>query len=260
VEVRPTFWDDSISVSDVKGWVSAVSGNRRFEFGLKLHSSFTHKKSITPRDTKGVRSLLHELGKHNRLAGLIAQFPYSFTNTGANRFHLAKLSEVFSGFPLFVELRHTTWDTPGLPDFLSEHNVHSVNVDIPRLRQYMPFRSDVVGNVAYVRLHGRNEKGWLLNSMDLRYDYLYNAREIRELKGKLTRLAERSKRVYTVFNNMSGGKGMANAFQMKHALGQGRPMIIPSKTVRSFHFLSEIAQKESGQTTIPVNAGLRHVI
>jgi uncharacterized protein YecE (DUF72 family) len=89
VEIRSTFWDDSLERCDAQRWADAVSGNRRFLFQVKLHSSFTHKKTTPSQCSRNTRALAHELLKRNRLGGLLAQLPYSFTNTGTHRFHLA---------------------------------------------------------------------------------------------------------------------------------------------------------------------------
>ena len=251
VEVRPTFWDDAITAREAGEWVAAVRPNRRFQFGIKLHRSFTHRKELSPRTTRSMRGVLHEVARNGRLGGAIAQFPYAFTNTSANRFYLVKLGEVFSGFPLFVELRHASWDFDGLSEFLHEQTLQLVNADFPRLRQYPSFRSDAIGGTAYVRLHGRNEKGWLVNSVDSRYDYLYNGRELQELKRRVDRLSGKAKNVVVVFNNTTGGKAVANAFQLQGMLEAERSRPIPTGTLRTFSFLSPLVQKETGQTEFP---------
>jgi len=260
VEVRASFWDDALGVRDVEAWIGAVGANRRFQFALKLHKSFTHKKTLTPKGTKWMRGLLHELARANRLAGLLAQFPYSFTNTGANRFHLVKIAELFSGFPLFVELRHTSWDNQALGELLAEYSVHAVNVDLPRLKGYMSSRSDAVGNTGCLRLHGRNEKGWLVNGLDTRYDYLYNPRELREISRRAENLSRKTSTLQILCNNTTHGKALANAFQLKSMLAGGKKLAIPAPTIRSFPFLDEVALSGTGQLTLPVFDQLREVV
>ena len=110
VEIRPTFWDDTIDELDAARWVDAVASNRRFQFSVKLHSSFTHRASIDLACARTIRGLSYELGRHDCLGAILAQFPYAFTNTSAHRSHLMKLAEVFQGFPIHVELRHETWE------------------------------------------------------------------------------------------------------------------------------------------------------
>jgi uncharacterized protein YecE (DUF72 family) len=159
VEVRQTFWDDELTARDAKEWSAGVAANRQFLFTVKLHASFTHGKTIRPAATRNIRGLLAELARHNRLGALLAQFPYAFTNVGTHRYHLAKLGELFRGFPIVVELRHESWHAASTAELLQESGLRQVNVDLPRIRQFIPFTTGVIGGQAYLRLHGRNEKG-----------------------------------------------------------------------------------------------------
>ena len=241
VEVRQTFWDDSLNAEDARQWINAIAGSRRFLFNVKLHSSFTHKKETRPGVATYVRSLLQELAKRDRLGALIAQFPFSFTNTSAHRYHLAKLSEIFRGFPIHVELRHASWNQPSLLSFLRDHALHTVSADLPRIGRYMPFITGDVGENGYIRLHGRNEKGWLLNGLDARYDYLYNGREVRELHRRIDGFAATCKQITIICNNTTGGKAVANALQLAAALRESRPLLVPASALRTFPQLHSIS-------------------
>ncbi|MGA9119911.1 MAG: DUF72 domain-containing protein [Bacteroidota bacterium] len=260
VEVRATFWDETLTATDVRPWIAAVQGRKSFQFSVKLHRSFTHDRTIRPAQVKTMQSLLRELARHNRLGALLMQFPYGFTNTGANRHYLTTLAEVFREFPMYVELRHSSWDTSSLLPFLTEHAMRSVSADLPKVRQYMPFLTGVVGDTAYLRLHGRNEKGWLLNGYDTRYDYLYNGRELMELRRRLDALAGRCSQAVIVCNNTTGGKAVANAFQLTAALRQGAPVAVPPATFRAFPLLQDLCfPREAGQTLFD-QTGLRTAI
>jgi uncharacterized protein YecE (DUF72 family) len=197
-----------------------------------------------------VRGILAELARHNRLGALLLQFPYAFTNTSGNRFHFVKLAEVFSGFPLHAELRHESWHTPQLLDFLTESGVAPVSADFPRLKQYMPFFSGVVGDTAYLRLHGRNEKGWLSDGLDTRYDYLYNTREIQELRRRVEMLLPRCKKVIVTFNNTTGGKALANALQLRAALNEGKSVLVAPHLLKAFPHLQQIAGNNGGDAPL----------
>ena len=246
-EVRATFWDDSLTPADAQEWIAAVHDAPGFLFNVKLHSSFTHGKSLRPELTRTFRQILQELARHNRLGSLLVQFPYSFTGTGAHRLHLVRIAEVFRGFPLHVEFRHQSWNQEGLVSFLREHSLGVVGADMPRIRQYMPFITAVCGDTAYLRLHGRNEKGWMLDGYDARYDYQYNTREIREITRRLRVLDGRCRVVTAICNNTTAGKSLPAAFQLLSALREGRPVSIPSRTLRAFPFLSPIAGSGSGE-------------
>ena len=241
VEVRATFWDGTLTANDAAQWASAVNGNRRFLFNIKLHQAFTHKKELNLHATRRMRGILQELSRQDRLGTVLAQFPYSFTNTSAHRYHLIKLSQLFSGFPVHVEFRHESWNQPAIGNILAETSLGLVAADLPRVRQFMPFTTSAVGETAYVRLHGRNEKGWILNGMDTRYDYLYNSREIRELLRRVDALSRKFKNVIVIFNNTAEGKAIANALQFAAALREGKRVLVPQAALSAFPQLEAIA-------------------
>ena len=254
-EIRQAFWDSDLCAEDGRTWAASVADNRAFKFSVKLHASFTHRKETKPGVTRAIRGLLAELSRQNRLAALLAQFPYSFTNTSGNRYHLAKLGEIFRGFPVHVELRHESWGNPSLPEILEEHGLATVNADLPRVRQFMPFGTAIAGRSAYLRLHGRNEKGWLLNGYDARYDYLYNGREIQELRRRCEALATKCGEVFVVCNNTTGGKAIANALQLRAALHPSRTVSVPASALRAFPHLSDVARVSPRETSLFAEAG-----
>lgn len=236
VEVRATFWDDTLSAADAATWVEAVQQNRRFRFGVKLHRAFTHGGGATAEQARMLRGVLQELARADRLAALVLQFPWSFTNTGSARHHLAKLASAFGGFPLAAEFRHDSWAHDSVPSLLEELGITPVQADLPRVNRHMPFHTTIVGGTAYLRLHGRNERGWLQNGMDTRYDYLYNERELREIGRRLERLEGRCAEAVVIWNNTTGGKAVVNALQLRSAL-RGEPVAVPERTLGAFPVL-----------------------
>ena len=258
-EVRSTFWDDTLTAMDAQELIKALHDAPGFLLNVKLHSTFTHGKSLRPDRTRTVRQILQELARHNRLGSLLVQFPYSFTNTGGNRHHIVRLAEMFAGFPLHVEFRHQSWNQEGLITFLRENSLGVVGADMPRIKQYMPFITAVCGETAYLRLHGRNEKGWMLNGYDARYDYQYNSREIREISRRLRGLEQRCRTVMVICNNNTGGKSLPLAFQLLSALREGKPVAVPPRTLKAFPFLRAIASPETGETSL-LDADYRRAI
>jgi uncharacterized protein YecE (DUF72 family) len=241
VEVRSTFWDDSLTATDASEWLNAVADKPGFLFSVKLHASFTHTKTIRPGLVRQTRALLQELALRDHLGALLIQFPYAFTNTSSNRFHVVRLAELLRGFPLHVEFRHQSWNFPGLIHFLADTGAAPVSADVPRIRQFMPFLTGSTGESTYLRLHGRNEKGWLLNGLDTRYDYLYNARELQEIRRRIESIAPPCKRIFVVFNTTTGGKAAANALQLLSLIRDGKPIPVPSQTLHAFPFLHQLA-------------------
>jgi uncharacterized protein YecE (DUF72 family) len=259
-EVRSTFWDDTLGAEDARAWADAVAGNRRFSFIVKVHSLLTHRREFKPSATQGLRGLAQELARRGRLAGLLAQFPYSFTNTSATRYHLRRLSEVFAGFPLFAELRHDSWSQPGLPSFLKELGLQAVSVDLPRVNRYAPFLARPGEGTAYFRFHGRNEKGWLLKGGDARYDYLYNSRELMELRRRVDATTAHTEHVIVIFNNTTGGKAVANALQFRAAMDDGKRIMVPAPALGSFPYLESIAQPAAGEESLFSGAAYREAM
>ncbi len=261
VEIRPTFWDDMLTAEDAKPWVDAVAHERSFLFNVKLHSLFTHKRTVRRDVAKNTISILQFLLEHQRLGALLMQFPYEFTNTSSNRIHLARLAEIFRGFPVHVELRHDSWQTPSLKNFLAGNFLFPVNADLPRVKHLMPFSPNVAGETAYLRLHGRNEKGWLLDTFETRYDYLYNARELQELRRRLEALAVRCQQVIIICNNTGGGKAVATALQLTSMLRSDRPgmkpLEVPAAAFHAFPVLREIATPFEQQGSLFVGPGYR---
>lgn len=254
VEVRPTFWDLTLTAEDARSWVEAVGGNARFRFLVRLHRSFTHGGTSDAASRRAARAVLQELARHDRLGGVLMQFPYACTATGANRFHVGRLAEAFGGFPLFAEFRHNSWDQPWLLPFLREHGVRIVNADLPRVARLMPFLTGTIGDTAYLRLHGRNERGWLAEQWDARYDYLYNAREVREIGRRIALLKEKCIRVFVICNTTPGGKAIATAVHLSAVTGARRPVTAPARTIDAFPSLRGIALPEQAETLFSAEA------
>jgi uncharacterized protein YecE (DUF72 family) len=244
VEVRPTFWDETLGARDAGEWADAVGERRDFLFSVKLHSSLTHRREPAPRVLSNTRALLDTLHRRNRLGAVLAQFPFSFTCTGANRFHLEKLAAVFRNYPLHIELRHSSWDQPSLPGMLEELGVAPVRADLPRIRQLMHSLPGSCGHRAYLRLHGRNEKGWLSDTYDARYDYLYNQRELHEIKRRLQALPPTCTQQFVIWNNTTSGKAVANALQLSALVNERGTVPVPARTLRAFPFLQQVARPD----------------
>ncbi len=264
VEIRPTFWDDMLTAEDAKPWVDAVAHARSFLFNVKLHSLFTHKRTVRRDVAKNTIGILRFLLERQRLGALLMQFPYEFTNTSSNRIHLARLAEIFRGFPVHVELRHDSWQTPSLKSFLAENFLFPVNADLPRVKHLMPFSPNVAGETAYLRLHGRSEKGWLLDNFEARYDYLYNARELHELRRRLEALAVRCQQVIIICNNTGGGKAVATALQLTSMLRSDRPGMkpfeVPAAAFHAFPVLQEIGTPFEQQGSLFAGPGYREAM
>lgn len=250
VEVRQTFWDGALTADDAARWIDAVADSSAFRFVVKLHRSFTHEKQAPPDLRVRVRSLVGLLDRSGRLGTLLAQFPFSFTNTGANRKTLSTIAELFRGFPLSVELRHASWHGAAILRLARDLGFALVSPDLPRLPQFFHLHGGTGDGISLLRLHGRNEKGWLLKRTDERYEYLYNVRELLELRRRTEAAGNPGRDVYVVFNNTPGGRALVNALQFTASLGEGRPLSVPPQLLAAFPQLRSITDPSLGEESL----------
>ena len=102
-----------------------------------------------------------------------------------------------------------------------------------------PVSPRTTGNQAYLRLHGRNEKGWLLNTFDGRYDYLYNNREMQEIRRRVFALPQNCSRAFILWNNTTNGKAVANALQCMAVLKSNGAISAPPEALQAFPWLRD---------------------
>jgi uncharacterized protein YecE (DUF72 family) len=212
-----------------------------FHFVVKLNQAMTHQGSRDPALYRDFLSVLEPLKRAGKYDGVLAQFPWGFKRTDANRRHLDALRGLLPGEPLFVEFRHDSWLTPHLEPSLRSHGIGFCAVDEPRLKGLLPPVTMLTTEDAYVRFHGRNAKNWWGGSGDRpsqqgdlsdavrpggtrasgdRYDYDYSEAELKEWLGRIAGLAQQARRTYLFFNNCHAGQAARNAKLMQELLRQ----------------------------------------
>lgn len=189
-----------------------------FRFVVKLNQAMTHEASAEPTLYREFRAVLEPLKDAGKYHGLLAQFPWGFKKSEANKRHLERLREWLPGEPLWVEFRHDSWMHPRLPDWLRERSLGYCAVDEPRLPGLVPPVAHLTTDAGYVRFHGRNERTWWGRTGGDRYDYDYAERELAEWVGKIRALADRAKQTYLFFNNCHAGQAARSARLMEELL------------------------------------------
>ena len=245
VEVNSTFYRPA-SAYLAMSWLKRVEAFPNFLFAVKLHQAFTHKRdAFGQKDVDDFRAGIDPLLLRERLAAVLVQFPWSYLNTPENRDHLARLFALFAGYPLPLEVRHSSWDTPEFFRSLEENKVAFCNIDQPVFKSSIkPSAVSTNPAFAYVRLHGRNYKNWFRAGAgrDDRYDYLYNRDELQEWIDRIKQLGQKSGKIYVITNNHYRGQAMANALQIKNMLS-GEKLEIPKLLVERYPALEEILKK-----------------
>jgi uncharacterized protein YecE (DUF72 family) len=238
-----------------KGWCEkAAAVNPDFQFTAKLYQGFTHVPqgtkapspfalTVTPEEEKLAREGLDSIAAEGKLGAVLIQFPMSFKNADDTRDYLFALIAKFKKYPLVLEIRHESWNDPGILAQLAEEGVGFCNIDQPRLGKSIRATEHVTAPVGYVRLHGRNYKEWFQADFSSdRYNYLYKRSELEGWKDKIKSISQRTDKTFAVANNHNEGQAAVNALELKNML-TGRTVKAPKPLVEHYrNRLTDIAE------------------
>ena len=192
-----------------------------FEFMVKVPGPLTHKRDRDTQPAEQFAISVQPLIDAGKFAGALAQFPYSFKRAPQSESYLQWLRETLPEMPLFVEFRHVSWDGSDLEQLLSGAGAGFCSVDEPAISGLFPRRALRVGDVAYVRLHGRNARDWWTGGAR-RYDYLYDEAELEQWSELIRKMAAEAAQTYVFFNNCHAGHAVVNARMLEEMLGLER--------------------------------------
>ena len=213
VEVNTSYYRP-VPASTYEKWIDLTPDG--FLFDVKAFRDLTHGDTIPPDTTFAqFRDSLEPLREAQRFGCALFQFPPSFGNTPANRDFLGRVAAQMTSDPVAVEFRNGTWlDDASAPEtlaLLSDLGLVYAIVDEPQLpRGTVPaLVATTSSELAYLRLHGRNAKGW--QGHGGRYDYDYSTDELVGFAETIEQLAGSVKQVHVMFNNNEQGAGTRNA-------------------------------------------------
>lgn len=181
-----------------------------FDFMVKVPQSFTHRRSDLESDIARFIECIRPLADSGKLAGCLAQFPYSFPQSGGSLEHILRCREAVAPHQLFVEYRHDSWSSRDILQRMAAAKLGYVSVDEPDLPGLMDRELHATIDTAYVRMHGRNAAGWWVSGEE-RYNYMYSDDELDDLRKRIERIRNKVKQIYVYFNNCYDGKAAANA-------------------------------------------------
>jgi uncharacterized protein YecE (DUF72 family) len=206
-----------------------------FKFIVKAYQGMTgHQRGDTPFESEeemfaAFKDSLEPYMKRNKLAMALFQFPPWFDCKKENVEYLRFCKEQMEDIPCAIEFRHQSWYQPefreGTLQFLTEKKwIHSVCDEPQSGSGSIPIVLEATDtSKTLVRFHGRNVHGWqkknAKNWREVRYLYKYNRQELTEWAEYLQQLQEKSKDIYVLFNNNSGGDAAGNAKEMMEILG-----------------------------------------
>jgi uncharacterized protein YecE (DUF72 family) len=264
VEVNSTFY----SVPEprmVERWCAATPDD--FTFDVKLHQLFSFHSTpakFLPPDLQrraetdgrgnvkstpdlqeallkiflGGTSILSDAGK---FGVLLLQLSPAFSPRKHELGELEPLVDMLRDYKLAIEFRNRNWvvgeQLRSTTDFMQKHHSIFVNVDAPDSDHFMVMPSDIDevtnSNVAYLRLHGRNAKGYITGkTVAARFDYDYTENEIAEVAARSRKLAREARELHVIFNNNNLDYAPRAALRLRKALGQ--IVRIPAQTAELF--------------------------
>ncbi len=191
-----------------------------FRFIVKAYQGLTHRQEDNQEDFFRFREVIRPLEDYGKLACVLAQFPWGFKNTPANRDYLRLFREILPSQDLVVEFRNEGWVTAETEELLRELGMGFCCVDEPRLKGLVKPHVILTSRIGYVRFHGRNYDAWWDRGRQSweRYDYLYREDELLEWVPGLLSLDEGAERTYAIFNNHYRGKAPRNALMLASLL------------------------------------------
>ena len=275
IEINTSFYNP-IRADHAAQWVERVAANPRFVFTAKLWQRFTHDlfpdaaslsaaasvargsesaTSASPssavaapsaEDERAVRAGFDVLRAAGKLSAVLLQFPFSFHRTRETVAHLTALLKRFADYPLVVEVRHASWQTPETFALLAEHGAGFCNIDQPVIGKSLEPSAEATSPVGYVRLHGRRYDTWFSDDPAVpsheRYNYLYSTQELAPWAERVKKVAGKSRDVFVITNNHYQGKGVVNALQLISIL-KGSKVKVPEPLREQFPELEAIADR-----------------
>jgi uncharacterized protein YecE (DUF72 family) len=191
-----------------------------FRFVVKIPQTISHEGR--PDDIPGFCLAANQLVQRDRLSGVLCQLPQSFHNDQRGRDWLAMIGRSMQGLRPAVEFRHRSWARPEIPEWLAEHGLDLVAVDVPDLPGLYPRGWAQAGRRAYVRLHSRNAENWYAGGKE-RYNYTFSDVELNEWVQGATAAAEQVDEALFLFNNCYGGHAVINARRLDELFRRNAP-------------------------------------
>ncbi len=263
VEINSTFYRPP-APETARSWATKTPPG--FEFSVKLYQKFTHPEmflkatgadphDLGQKDVEEFTSGIAPIAEAGKLGALLAQFPVSFRKDANTREYLAWVLDTFREYPIAVELRHRTWSdtleaTLGL---LNAHHAAWVQIDEPKFRfSVRQNRLPNVGDIYYMRLHGRNAaKWWKHDKSEDRYDYLYSPAELKPFAETATAVRTIVRKAYLYLNNHFAAKAVADAVELKHQMGEPITGGYRPELVAAYPFLAHIPECAAEKSLFP---------
>jgi uncharacterized protein YecE (DUF72 family) len=262
IEINTSFYQP-LRPDHAAQWIDRVAANPRFVFTAKLWQRFTH--DLVPaaslsaaNDERAVRAGFDVLRATGKLGAVLLQFPFSFHLTKETVVYLSSVLKRFSDYPLVVEVRHASWNSPETLALLHNHNAGFCNIDQPIIGRSLTPSAQATSPVGYIRLHGRRYDTWFTDDTTIpaheRYNYLYTSEELAPWIARVRKVTEHARNMFVVTNNHFQGKSVVNALQLISIL-KGTKVKVPEPLRQHYPELDAIADAPPAEPTLFPLAG-----
>jgi uncharacterized protein YecE (DUF72 family) len=263
IEINTSFYQP-LRPDRAAQWIDRVAANPRFVFTAKLWQRFTHDPGVAAplsagEDERAVRAGFDVLRAAGKLGAVLLQFPFSFHRTKETIAYLPAVLKRFSDYPLVVEVRHASWNSPETLALLREHHAGFCNIDQPIIGRSLAPSAQATSPVGYIRLHGRRYDTWFSDDAAIpaheRYNYLYSPEELAPWIARIRKVAEHARDTFVVTNNHFQGKSVVNALQLISIL-KGTKVKVPEPLRQHYPQLDAIADTPPAEPTLFPLAGV----
>lgn len=221
VEINATFYH-IYTPAMMRSLVRRSEG--RIMFTAKMSAVVTHER-ILNRAVQLTYSLgIEPAAEAGVLGAVLLQFPYRFHFDSECRRYLDAVLGAFDHFPLVVEIRHRSWQTPEAKSYLRDRGVNLCIMDMPRRRGLPTPSSELIGAIPYIRFHGRNGTHWFQDSYPgAPYDYNYPAEELESWVEPIKNIQRKAQTAFVFFNNHVQAQAAQNAREFMRLMGERPP-------------------------------------
>jgi uncharacterized protein YecE (DUF72 family) len=263
IEINTSFYQP-LRPDHAAQWIDRVAENPCFVFTAKLWQRFTHdirsmKSGSVAAEEREVRAGFDMLRAANKLGAVLLQFPFSFHRTAETVAYLTAVLKRFADYPLVVEVRHGSWDSPETLELLRGSGVSFCNIDQPIIGRSLGPSAQATAAVGYVRLHGRRYDTWFSDDAKIptheRYNYLYSGEELAPWVTRARKVGEQARNTFVITNNHFQGKAVVNALQLISIL-KGSKVKVPEPLRRHYPQLEAIADSPPAEPMLfPLGGG-----
>lgn len=225
-----TFFYGLKALSVTEKWVSEVPD--QFQFIVKVPRELTWHTELAPGQTyeqlfAAFLTTIQPLVTSQKLAGVLLQFPPTFTLTAATLNYLRFAREHLPKLPIFLELRHRSWYQENyrqkLLDWLTKLQITIANIDEPNIgEESVPLVPLITTpQLSFWRFHGRNAVNWAKKGKGAKHGrtlYRYSDAELAGLAAKVRPISRQVAQNYIIFNNNSNFDAADNALQFSQLL------------------------------------------